>query len=199
MITPGFLENGIDFEQLVYYYLDNNCNIEITDPAELNLVNSLMERVINGSRGYTTGALSTVHGRFQYIFNSTLQELHIQQKAAEKLGLVKRSSAVWLLNSVCEYGTDFISKNGKNIEAKMYKNYESMIDYAKNGSFHGADYVLCYLIYDCCKHWYWLKRNNGEYTEYNDIELSGMTSELLKNLPICSCTFVDNKFIISKK
>jgi hypothetical protein len=203
LVTPGFLENGIDFAPLVKHYLANNCYIEITDPAEVSLARKLMIHVIDSSYGYdddSSDFARTEHGRFQMIFNSALQEL-----IAKLAGLVKKSNAVWLLTGSYEKGTDFQSANGKHIEAKVYKNEASMKKYAKKGSveytvFHGAEYVLCYLIdsYEG-KHWYWLKKINGTYSVYNNEELDQLTSECLPaSISICYCKLRDNKLIIAK-
>ena len=200
MATPGFLENGIDFEQLVLYYLANNCYLEITDSKEVDLVIRLMKHVIGDSYGYKTDFASTIHGRFQIIFNSTLEEL-----ITEKAGLIKRSNAVWLLTDSYEKGTDFQSNNGKQIEAKVYINWYSMLDYAKKGStdytvFHGADYVLCYLINSySSKHWYWLKKINNVYDVYYEEELNGLTTECLpSSISICYCRLREDRLIIGK-
>lgn len=200
MVTPGFLENGIDFAQLVLYYLANNCYLIIADPKEVDLAIRLMEHVIGDSFGYRTDFASTVHGRFQMIFNSTLEEL-----INEKAGLIKQSNAVWLLTDSYEKGTDFRSNNGKQIESKVYQDWNRMLEFAKKGSidytvFHGADYVLCYLInsYES-KHWYWLKKVNSIYIVHNDTELCAITSECLPaSIPICYCKVKDNKLIIGK-
>ena len=200
MATPGFLENGIDFEQLVLYYLANNCYLEITDSKEVDLVIRLMKHVIGDSYGCKTDFASTIHGRFQIIFNSTLEEL-----ITEKAGLIKRSNAVWLLTDSYEKGTDFQSNNGKQIEAKVYINWYSMLDYAKKGStdytvFHGADYVLCYLINSySSKHWYWLKKINNVYDVYYEEELNGLTTECLpSSISICYCRLREDRLIIGK-
>jgi hypothetical protein len=203
LATPGFLENGIDFEQLVYYYLTNNYRIEITDPAEVKLATALMEHIINTSHGYDDedSFAKTIHGRFQMIFNSTLQEI----VAREKGGLTKLSNAVWLLDGSYEKGTDFRSSEGIEIETKVYKNVTSMNNYAKKGSveytvFHGAEYVLCYLINSHeGKHWYWLKKVSGVYSIYSNEELDKLTSECPpKAISICYCKLRDNKFVIGK-
>jgi hypothetical protein len=201
--TSGFLSNGIDFKLLVKHYLANNCYIEITDPAEVKLAIALMEHVIGTSYEYNEeGSFAqTIHGRFQLIFNSTLQEM----VAEENGGLIKRSNAVWLLEGSYESGTDFRSSNNSQIETKVYKNEASMQKYAKKGSevytvFHGAEYVLCYLIdsYEL-KHWYWLKKINGIYSVYSNTELDQLTSECLPTtLPVCYCKLKDNKLIIGK-
>ena len=209
MATPGFLDNGIDFDQLTAHYLKNNCYVEITDPAEVSLAIKLMEHVIGTSFGYaedSTDFSATVHGRFQMIFNSTLEESNM-----EKTGLFKRSNAVWLLTGSYEPGTDFVSDNGKQIEAKVYKNFGSMLKYAKKGSldytvFHGAEYVLCYLIdsYQLdssskFKHWYWLKKINNVYEVYYEEDLNSLTAECLPySIPVCYCRIRDNKIIIGK-
>lgn len=203
MVTPGFLETGIDFEQLVNYYLNNNCRIEITDPAEVKLAVTLMEHVINTSHEYNEeGSFArTIPGRFQMIFNSTLQEIITREKG----GLTKLSNAVWLLDGSYEKGSDFRSSNGVEIETKVYKNEASMKKYAKKGSveytvFHGAEYVLCYLIdsFDD-KHWYWLKKINNVYDVYANEELDQLTSTCLPAaISICYCKLRDNKFIIGK-
>ena len=200
LTTPGFLKDGIDFEQLVLYYLANNCYIEITDPAEVDLVIKLMRRVIGDSYGYKDDFASTEHGRFQMIFNSVLEESLMQ-----KVGLNKKSNAVWLLTETYERGTDFQSSNGKHIEAKVYRDWDSMKAYAKKGSesytiFHGADYVLCYLVnsYES-KHWWWLKNNNGIYDVHYDHELNSITSECLPaSIPICYCKLSTDRLIIGK-
>lgn len=205
--TPGFLNTGIDFEQLVAHYLANGCYVEITDQAEIDLAINLMKHVIGSSFGYKNDFASSVNGRFQMIFNSTLQE-----STAEPTGFIKRSNAVWLLTDSYEKGTDFKSFNGKQIEAKVYKNRDTMTNAAKDGSkdfkvFHGADYVLCYLIdgyeldkdKNTIKHWYWLKKINGIYTVYDNIELEDITRECLpKTIPICYCKLLDNKLIIGR-
>lgn len=203
MATPGFLENGIDFKQLVLHYLANNHYVEINVPKEFTTATKLMEHVIGTSIGYKEDPEklnAAIARRFQMIFNSTLQEL-----ISEEAGLIKRSNAVWLLTGSYEKGTDFQSHNGKQIEAKVYYDWNNMLEYAKKGSvdytvFHGADYVLCYLInsYDS-KHWYWLKKINNVYNVYYEEELNGITAECLpSSIPICYCRLRDDKFIIGK-
>lgn len=203
MATPGFLENGIDFEQLVLHYLANNCHIEITDPKEVAIATSLMEHVIGTSIKYKENPeklKEAIQRRFQMIFNSTQEEL-----TSEKAGLIKKSSAIWLLTGVYETGTDFRSDNGKQIEAKVYFDWNTMLEFAKKGSidytvFHGADYVLCYLInsYES-RHWYWLKKINNVYSVYYEDELYALTDECLPaTIPICYCRLRDNKLIIGK-
>ncbi len=203
MITPGFLTNGIDFEQLTDYYVANNCKVEITDPAEVDLAIALMEHVINTSYAYDEedSFAKTEHGRLQMIFNSTLGEVTIDRYSS----LIKKSVAVWLLGGSYEKGTDFKSSEGVEIEAKVYKNVDSMNFYAKKGSveytvFHGAEYVLCYLIDSHeGKHWHWLKKTNGVYSIYNNDGLEDLTSKRLPPvIPICYCKIRDNKIIIGK-
>lgn len=203
MATPGFLENGIDFEQLVLHYLANNHYVEITDPKELTLAIKLMEHVIGTSIGYKEDPeklKAAIQRRFQMIFNSTQEEL-----TSEAAGLIKRSNAVWLLTGSYEKGTDFQSCNGKQIEAKVYYDWNNMLEYAEKGSvdytvFHGADYVLCYLInrYDS-KHWYWLKKINNVYNVYYEEELNSLTTECLPSvIPICYCRLREDKLVIGK-
>lgn len=203
MSTPGFLKNGIDFEQLVDYYIANGCRLIIDDPEEIKLVLALMEHVINSSYGYDEeGSFAkTCHGRFQMIFNSTLEEIIMKRYG----GLSKKSGAVWLLDGSYEKGTDFWSNADVEIEAKVYKNFASMMKYVAKGSteytvFHGAKYVLCYLIDSHeGKHWYWLKNIDGIYTVYNNTELDNITDECLPaTIPICRCKLIDNKLIIDK-
>jgi hypothetical protein len=197
--TPGFLENGIDFEQLVNYYLDNNCSTIVIQHTEFDLAIKLMEYIIGSSYKYKDKDNRPL--RFQMIFNSTLQELVIKVCST----LIKRSSGLWTLSGHYEKGTDFISTDNVEIEAKVYKDWDSMLGYAEKGStdytvFHGADYVLCYLIdsYED-KHWYWLKKINGIYTIYNDEALDTLTSERLPAvIPVCYCKLSDNKLIIGK-
>lgn len=185
------------------HYVANNCKVEITDPTEVNLALVLMEHVIDTSYEYNEedSFAKTKHGRFQMISNSTLGEVTI----ARYCKLIKKSSAVWLLDSSYEKGTDFISEDNVEIEAKVYKNINSMNFYAKKGSvkytvFHGAEYVLCYLIdsYEG-KHWHWLKKTNGVYSIYNDAGLEALTSKRLPAvIPICYCKIRDNKIILCK-
>ena len=199
MKTPGFLEDGIDFEPLVKYYLDNNCAKIVICEAEFNLAMALMEYIIGTSYKYKNKDNRPL--RFQMIFNSTLQELVIQACST----LIKRSSGLWSLSGHYEKGTDFISTENVEIEAKVYKDRDSMLEYAKKGSvdytvFHGADYVLCYLIdsYEN-KHWYWLKKTNGIYDVYSDKALDKLTSERLpESIPVCYCKVVGNTLIIGK-
>ena len=220
MSTPGFLKDGIDFDQLLFPYLQNN-GIEITDPQELAVAINLMKHVIGDSYRYDQGFASTIHGRFQMIFNSTLQEAHIFA-VAKQLGMNigKRSDSTWLLSDTYEKGTDFYCED-LQIEAKVYKNWSNMLWYAEQGSndstvFHDADYVLCYLIdlpfpeelsdFDCLQartssvgttHWYWLKRINGKYVVYFNEELYTNTySALAKVLPICKCRLYSDKLSI---
>ena len=203
MATPGFLNNGIDFELLVDHYIANGYKLEITDPAEVRLVIALMEHVINTSYEYNeeNSFAKTVHGRFQMIFNSVLEELIIRRYG----GLLKKSDAIWLLEGSYEKGADFRSSQNAEIEAKVYKNEASMKKYAKKGSveytvFHGAEYILCYLIESCeGKHWYWLKKIDSTYSIYSNEELEQLTSDCLPaTIPICYCKSVDNKFIVGK-
>ena len=212
MTTSGFLENGIDFEQLVNYYKANDYDIEITDPVKIKLAKDLTTHVINNSYGYGDSFSRTQSGRFQMIFNSTLAELE-----NEKAGLIKRSSAIWTLNSKYETGTDFLSEDGTPVEAKVYRNKDSMSAAAKAGTldykvFHGAEYVICYLIdgeveiiaeepFRKVTHWFWLKKIGGEYVEVksNDSDLTeAITRRLPSAIPICRCTFYDDKIVISK-
>ena len=220
MVTPGFLKDGIDFEQLVKYFLARNClRIEITDQREVNLFIKLMEHIIGNSYKYNEGFAATKNGRGQMIFNATMQEIAIQA-VEQQFGLVKRSNAVWLLSDSYERGTDFYSVNDKQIEAKVYKTWSNMLIYADKGSkdptvFHDADYVLCYLIdrpetaelessqeikqYVGQKHWYWLKRINNEYVVYFNKDLYDMTLYLLPQImPVCYCKVYDNKVIFDR-
>ena len=203
MSTPGFLSNGIDFEQFVKHYLANNYYLVITDPVEVKLAAALMQHIIDTSYGYDgEGSFAlTLHGRFQMIFNSTLQEIIIREIG----GLIKRSNAIWLLEGAYEKGTDFRSDNNVQIEAKVYKNVASMKAYAEKGSkdytvFHGAEYVLCYLIDSHeGKHWHWLKKVNGTYTVCANEDLNKLTSECLPaTIPVCYCKLSDTKLVIGK-
>jgi hypothetical protein len=206
--TLGFLKDGVDFTQLVHQYLANNCTLEITDPVKVKLAKDLMDYVIKFSYGYNSCTLPQL--RFQMIFNSTMQEL-----TAELVGLIKRSNAIWRIGGKYEPGTDFLSDNGTEIETKVYKNTHNMLEAAKAGTldykvFHGATYVLCYLIegevkiiseepFREIKHWFWLKKIDGKYVVYKDSELTAVTDECLpKTIPICRCTFYEDKIIISK-
>ena len=220
MSTPGFLINGIDFYQLLCAYVQSN--IEITDPQELALIIDLMKHVIGNSYGYKNDFASTIYGRFQMIFNSTIQEAHIFA-IAKKYGmdLCKRSDSKWLLSDTHEIGTDFYYKD-LQIEAKVYKNLNNMLSYAEQGSinptvFHNADYVLCYLIdrpwpeelmafedmQEFTKrvgtsHWYWLRRINGQYVLHFNEDLYTNTHKALSpTLPICKCRQTSDKFSIS--
>ena len=204
MATPGFLKNGINFELLVMSYLANNYYLEIALPEQVKLAKELMIHVIGTSYGYSTGFSATIHGRFQMIFNSTLEELYIKI-CLQNIGLIKRSNAIWLLNGSYEPGTDFYSSNGKQIEAKVYKDFDNMKSWAEKGSedptvFHFADYVLCYLINSHeSKHWWWLKKVDGVYDVYKDAKFDSLISEYLPdNIPVCTCKLIDDKFIISK-
>jgi hypothetical protein len=201
--TPGFLNNGINFEPLIDHYIANGYKVVISDPAEIRLVMALMDHVINTSYEYNEedSFAKTRHGRFQMIFNSSLEELIMKRYGK----LIKKSGIVWLLNGSYEKGTDFQSNNNVKIEAKVYKNETSMLKYAKKGSteftvFHGAEYVLCYLIDSCeGKHWYWLRKINGIYTIYNNKELEDITDECLpSSIPICYCKLTDDALIIGK-
>jgi hypothetical protein len=162
-----------------------------------------MEHVIGTSVGYQEDKekiKEAIQRRFQMIVNSTQEEL-----IAEKVGLIKRSSAIWTLAGSYEGGTDFRSDNGKQIEAKVYFDQNNMLEFAEKGSydytvFHGADYVLCYLInsYDS-RHWYWLKKINGIYDVYYEEELYSITDECLpSSIPICYCRVRDDGIIIAK-
>jgi hypothetical protein len=203
LATPGFLKNGIDFKQLVLHYLSNNYYTEIVDLKEIALATELMEHVIGTSISYQedrTKHTAAIRRRFQMIFNSTMQEL-----VSEQAGLIKRSNAVWLLTGSYEKGTDFQSYNGKQIETKVYYDWNNMLEYAKKGSidytvFHGADYVLCYLINSYnSKHWYWLKKINNVYNVYYEEELNNLTTECLPfSIPICYCRLENNKIIIGR-
>ena len=135
------------------------------------------------------------------IFNSTLQEIIVREQGK----LIKRSGAVWLLNGHYEKGADFRSEANVEIETKVYKNEASMKAYAKKGSveytvFHGAEYVLCYLIDSHeGRHWYWLRKIEGIYTVYNNKELEDITSECLPaTIPICYCKLTNEALIIGK-
>lgn len=212
MTTPGFLDDGIDFEQLIAYYKANNYSIEITDPAEVDLIINLVSYVINASYGYKNGTATIIPNRFQMIFNSALQEHYINE-AAQEIGLCcKQSSAVWRLGGSYEKGADFQSNTNKPIEVKMYKDWISMSSFIEKGSkdrkvFHDADYVLCYLInsYEVDndlrqKHWYWLKKTGNVYVVYDNTELLNITYKCLPtSLPICSCKLEDARFILSNK
>jgi hypothetical protein len=203
LVTPGFLENGIDFDQLTDYYVTNNCYVEIISPTEVKVATTLTENVINNSYGYQDeeSFVKKDNIRLQMIFNSMLWEKIVKRCSS----LIRKSSAVWLLNSSYEKGTDFRSTDGVDIEAKVYKNIDSMKSYAKKGSvdytvFHGAEYVLCYLIDSHeGKHVYWLKKTNGIYHIYNDEGLEALTSKRLPAvIPICYCKMLADKVIFGK-
>ena len=203
MATPGFLENGINFDPLIDYYIANNYRVEVINQPEVKVATALTESVINNSHGYQEedSSAKKLNVRLQMIFNSMLWEKIVKRCSS----LIRKSSAVWLVGGSYEKGTDFQSTDGVDIEAKVYKDINSMKFYAKKGSvdytvFHGAEYVLCYLInsYEN-KHVYWLKKTNGIYHIYNDEGLEALTSKRLPAvIPICCCKIVDNKIIIGK-
>lgn len=222
MATPGFLKDGIDFYTLLCAYAqDGRYRIETTDLTECTTAIDLMKHVIGDSYGYHTGFASTVPGRFQMIFNSTIQEAHIFATARScGMELCKRSNSTWLLDGSAESGTDFYY-NDIQIEAKVYKNWSNMLSYAEQGSadptvFHNADYVLCYLIerpwpeelmkLDCTKelvktvgtaHWYWLKKIDGQYVVYFNDDLYDNTYRALSPIiPICKCRLTQDKLSV---
>jgi hypothetical protein len=215
MITPGILKNGIDFDELVTYYLQHNNFLKITEPEALQMIHAVIEPVIKNSYGYNDDPfLQTVPGRAQYIINSTMQE-----RTLELAGLAKRSSAKWLIGDSYEVGTDLYSSNGKKIEAKIYKNVSRMSHFMAKANdlanvnhdkvFHDADYVNCYLVEletdapNPESHWQWLKRVNGLYqfcTPETDSELFELTKECLpKSIPLCGCFFDDSQNLIIYK
>ena len=208
MATPGFLDDRIDFEQLVKHYKANGCRLVITG-NELQLARRIMRHVIDSTVGdrYNSDFARTEDGRFQIIFNSTMEEME-----AEEAGLCKRSSAIWSVNGQYEGGTDFLSTNGKKVEAKVYRDMDSALKAAKKGSvdytvFHGAEYVLCYLInsYELDKeknkreHWFWLKKVNGVYSLCEDKNLRTVTERCLPaTIPVCYCKLKEDHMIIDK-
>lgn len=203
MVTPGFLENGIDFDPLIDYYIANNYHVEVANQPEVKVATALTESVINNSYGYQdeNSAVKRDSIRLQMIFNSMLLENIVDRCTS----LIRKSSAIWLLGGSYEKGTDFRSTDGVDIEAKVYKDIDSMNFYAKKGSvdytvFHGAEYVLCYLINSHeNKHWYWLKKTGGIYHIYNDEGLENLTSKRLPQaIPVCYCKIRDNKVIFAK-
>lgn len=203
MTTPGFLENGIDFDQLTDYYVTNNCRVDIVNQIEVKVATTLTESVINNSHGYQEEESSAkkLNVRLQMIFNSMLWEKIVKRCSS----LIRKSGAVWLVGGSYEKGTDFQSTDGVDIEAKVYKDINSMNFYAKKGSvdytvFHGAEYVLCYLINSHeNKHVYWLKKTNGIYHIYNDEGLEYLTSKRLPAvIPVCYCTIRPGKIIFGK-
>lgn len=200
--TPGFHEDSIDFEQFVRYYLAHNCRVDIFNKKEIDLLYNITKYVIEASYGYDDSEfLKTPHGRAQVIFNSVLQEIIIEHY----LGYIKRSSAIWSLTSEAESGTDFITDDGIKIEAKVYKDINSMTKFANKASenssvFHKADYVLCYLIesHDG-KHWHWLKNNAGIYSTDNiEQRFIDDLNKLPKDIKICYCTAKSNSIIFAK-
>lgn len=203
MATPGFLTNGIDFDQLTDYYVANNCRADIVNPVEVKVATALTESVINNSHGYQEegSSVKKLNVRLQMIFNSMLWEKIVKRCSS----LIRKSSAVWLVGGSYEKGTDFQSTEGVDIEAKVYKDINSMNFYAKKGSvdytvFHGAEYVLCYLINSHeNKHVYWLKKTNGIYHIYNNEGLDALTSKRLPAvIPICYCKMLADKVIFGK-
>lgn len=203
MVTPGFLENGIDFDQLTDYYIANSCYVEVINPIEIKVATTLTENVINNSYGYQEDESFAKNDniRLQMIFNSMLWEKIVKRNSS----LIRKSSAVWLVDGSYEKGTDFQSTEGVDIEAKVYKDINRMNFYAKKGSvdytvFHGAEYVLCYLINSHeNKHVYWLKKTNGIYHIYNDEGLEDLTSKHLPTvIPVCYCKIRDDKIIFGK-
>lgn len=203
MVTPGFLENGIDFDPLTDYYTANNYYVEVTNQSEVKVAIALTESVINNSYGYQEeeSFVKKLSVRLQMMFNSMLWEKIVKKCSS----LIRRSSAVWLVGGSYEKGTDFQSTEGVDIEAKVYKDINSMNFYAKKGSvdytvFHGAEYVLCYLINSHeNKHVYWLKKTNGIYHTYNDERLEDLTNKRLPAvIPVCYCKIRPDKIIFGK-
>lgn len=183
---------------LVSQYIANGNCLKITDKSEVTLVKKIVANVINNSYKYTD--LSNIAKRLQYIFNSALQE----QILTNFGGLIKRSNAFWSLDDSYEYGTDFQSWNGKKVEAKIYLNFEKMLEFAEKGTkdytvFHGADYVVCYLVNGHfsdyketpVKYWWWLKKTPQGYQVFKDTNLDAIT-ESLGRLPISICTYTTN-------
>jgi len=203
LVTPGFLENGIDFDPLIDYYVANNYYVEVVNQSEVKVATALTESVINNSHGYQEEESSAKkpNVRLRMIFNSMLWEKIVKRVSS----LIRKSSAVWLVGGSYEKGTDFQSTDGVDIEAKVYKDINSMNFYAKKGSvdytvFHGAEYVLCYLNNSQeNKHVYWLKKTNGIYHIYNDEGLEYLTSKRLPQvIPVCYCTIRPDKIIFGK-
>jgi hypothetical protein len=203
LVTPGFLENGIDFDMLIDYYIANNYRVEVINQPEVKVAAALTESVINNSHGYQDGdsPVKQLNVRLQMIFNSMLWEKIVKICSS----LIRKSSAVWLVGGSYEKGTDFQSTEGVDIEAKVYKDINSMNFYAKKGSvdytvFHGAEYVLCYLINSYKnKHVYWLKKTNGIYHIYNNEGLEDLTHKRLPaTIPICYCKMNNDKVVFAK-
>jgi hypothetical protein len=203
LVTPGFLDNGIDFDQLTDYYEANNCKVSIVNQTEVKVARALTESVINNSHGYQEEESSAKkpNVRLQMIFNSMLWEKIVKRCSS----LIRKSSAIWLVGGSYEKGTDFQSTDGVDIEAKVYKDINSMNFYAKKGSidytvFHGAEYVLCYLINSHeNKHVYWLKKTNGIYHIYNDEGLEDLTNKHLPAvIPVCYCKMENDRTVFAK-
>jgi hypothetical protein len=203
LITPGFLDNGIDFDRLTDYYEANDGKVYIVNQTEVKVTRALTESVINNSHGYQEedGSAKKHNIRLQMIFNSMLWEKIVKRRSS----LIRKSSAIWLIGGSYETGTDFQSTDGVDIEAKVYKDINSMNFYAKKGSvdytvFHGAEYVLCYLINSHeNKHVYWLKKTNGIYHIYNDERLEDLTNKQLPAvIPVCYCKMDDDRTIFAK-
>lgn len=208
--TPGFLRNGIDFGPFTQYYRMAPGNfIVIDDPEEIAVSHALAQHVIKTSYGYSD--INQDDERLQYIFNSELMETKLAKV------LKRRSNSVWLIGGQAEGGTDFESNDGLQIEAKMYKDVDRMLEFAKKASaspavFHTADYVIVYLKNSYKRtipgtnleestHWVWLHRDaDGNYVEYYDEALEAQTKQFLPDtLPVCYFKYTaDNKLIVGK-
>ena len=165
----------------------------------LDALKTLVQKVIDDSIRYKDKDVTNPPKRFQIMVNGNILEIYLL--AADVFGLIRKSDSKWLITGTYESGTDFISQNGKNIEAKVYFSEKSMtekIEAANQGDryiFHDADVVCCYLInttrFIANKpyHYQWLKRIEGQYVLYNDESLDNLTQESMpERLPLCRCS-----------
>lgn len=202
--APWFIFNeetfGFDANKLFKSFFEKGrliiCNVD--SEKFLDAMRALLIKIINESIQYKDEAVKDPVKRLQIILNGNILEIYLE--AAEGFQLTKNSDSKWLFNGTYEVGADFTSKEGSNIEAKVYYSVDSMnakIEEANKGNryiFHGADFVCCYLI--TTKrfieghpfHYQWLKQVNGRYEVYDEVNLDNLTrASLPEKLPLCRC------------
>ena len=150
--------------------------ISVEDPSICSIIAELLPKIGKGEPDAI---------KLQKIVNASTQERYLAKKLP---GFTRNSKGLY--NGTTENGTDFSGPADLGVEAKMYKSRDSAEYYSKKDSrsFHGADFVCVYLIYDK-NHWGWLKKTPNGYDWANESDLPAALAGLIfEELQLCQCS-----------
>lgn len=150
----------------------------VEDPSICSIIANVLPKIGKGE----SDAL-----KLQKIVNASTQERYLATKL-KLLGFTRNSKGLY--NGNTETGTDFSGPADLEVEAKMYGSRKLADYYRKKEpfSFHNADFVCVYLIYDK-NHWGWLKKTQDGYDWANETDLPDVLAGLtFDELRLCQCS-----------